>query len=117
MPQPPMLKEAEADQFYEDLEDFLELITHTHTHTHKINKYIYIYIYPIHHRGFECKGRKSRDTWSNKQIWPWSTKWSRAKANIILPREHICHSKHPFSTTQEMTLHMDINKRSILKAD
>ena len=33
MPQPPMPKEAEADQFYEDLEDFLELITHTHTHT------------------------------------------------------------------------------------
>ena len=22
----------------------------------------------------ECKSRKSRDTWSNRQIWPWSTK-------------------------------------------
>ena len=21
-----------------------------------------------------------RDTWSNRQIWPWSTKWSRAKS-------------------------------------
>ena len=26
----------------------------------------------------ECKSRKSRDTWSHRQIWPWSTKWSRA---------------------------------------
>jgi len=51
----------------------------------------------IHHRGLECKSRKSRDTWSNRQVWPWSTKWSRAKANRILPREHIGDSKHPFS--------------------
>ena len=28
-----------------------------------------------HHRGQECKRRKSRDTWSNRQVWPWSTKW------------------------------------------
>ena len=32
---------------------------------------------PFHHRGLECKSRKSRDTWSNRQICPWSTKWSR----------------------------------------
>ena len=29
---------------------------------------------PFHHRGLECKTRKSRDTWSNRQVWPWSTK-------------------------------------------
>ena len=29
---------------------------------------------PFHHRGREWKSRKSRDTWSNRQIWPWSTK-------------------------------------------
>ena len=34
---------------------------------------------PFHHRGLDCKSRKSRDTWSNRQIWSWSTKWSRAK--------------------------------------
>ena len=28
----------------------------------------------------ECKSRKSRNTWSNRQTWPWSTEWSRAKA-------------------------------------
>ena len=35
---------------------------------------------PFHYRGLECKSRKSRDTWSNRQVWSWSTKWSRAKA-------------------------------------
>ena len=34
---------------------------------------------PFHYKGLECKSRKSRDTWSNRQVWPWSTKWSRAK--------------------------------------
>ena len=41
---------------------------------------------PFHYRGLECKSRKSRNTWSNTQIWPWSTEWSRAKANWVLPR-------------------------------
>ena len=34
----------------------------------------------FHYRGLECKSRKSRNTWSNRQIWPWSIEWSRAKA-------------------------------------
>ena len=50
-------KEAEVDQFYEDLEDLLEL-------TPKKKKS------SIHHRGLECKSRKSRDTWSDWQVWP-----------------------------------------------
>ena len=54
---------------------------------------------PFHYRGLECKSRKSRNTWSNRQIWPWNTEWSRAKANRILPREHTGHSKHPLPTT------------------
>ena len=39
--------------------------------------------------------QKSRDTWSNRQIWPWSTKQSRAKANRVWPRKLTGHSKHP----------------------
>ena len=63
---------------------------------------------PFHYRGLECKSRKSRDTWSNRQVWPWSTKWSRAKANTVLPRECTGHSKHPLpTTTQGKTLHLD----------
>ena len=44
-------------------------------------------------------------------------KWSRAKANRILPREHTGHSKNPLSTTQEERLHMDITRWSIPKSD
>jgi len=71
----------------------------------------------LHYRGLECKSRKSRNTWSNRQIWLWSKKWSSAKANRVLPRERTGHSKHPLPTTQEMTLHMDITSMSILKSD
>ena len=70
---------------------------------------------PFHHRGLECKSRKSRDTWSNRQVWPWNTKLSRAKANRVLSKEHTGHSKHPLPT-QEMTLHMDITRWSIPKS-
>ena len=73
--------------------------------------------WPFHYRGLERKSRKSRDTWSSRQIWPWSTEWSRAKANRVLPRECTGHSKHPLPTTQEKTLHMDITRWSILKSD
>ena len=72
---------------------------------------------PFHYRGLECKSRRSRDTWSNRQIWPWSTKWSMSKANRILPRECTGHSKHLLPTTQEKTLHMDITRWSIPKSD
>ena len=29
---------------------------------------------PFHYRGLGCKSRKSRNTWSNRQILPWNTK-------------------------------------------
>ena len=28
---------------------------------------------PFHYRRLECKSRKSRNSWSNRQTWPWST--------------------------------------------
>ena len=96
-------EEAKVEQFYEDLQDLLEL-------THKKRC-------PFHYSGLECKSRKSRNTWSNRQIWPWSTVWSRAKANRVLPRKCTGHSKHPLPTIQEMTLHMDITRWSISKSD
>ena len=63
--------------------------------------------YAFHYRGLECKSTRSRNTWSNSQIQPWNTEWSRAKANRVWPRERTGHSKHPPPTTQEKTLHMD----------
>ena len=65
---------------------------------------------PFHYRGLEYKSRKSRNTWSNRQIWPWSTEWSRAKVNRVLPREGTGHSKYLLPTTQEKTLYMDITR-------
>ena len=68
----------------------------------------------------ECKSMKSRDTWSNRYIWPFctpSTEWSRAKANRVLPRECTGHSKHPLPTNTGKTLHMDITRWSTPKSD
>ena len=96
-------EEAELERFYEDLQDLLELTPKKRC--------------PFHYRGLECKSRTSRNTWSNRQVWPWNTEWSRAKANRLLPRERTSHSKHPLPTTQEKTLHMDITRWSTLKSD
>ena len=63
------------------------------------------------------QSRKSRNTWSNRQILPWSTERSRAKANRVLPRECTGHSKYPLLATQERTLHMDITRWSTPKSD
>ena len=95
-------EEVEVERFCEDLQNLLEL-------TQKRC--------PFHYRGLECKSRKSRDTWSNRKIWPCSTEWSRAKANRVLPRDCTGHSKYPLPTTQEKTIHMDITRWSIPKSD
>ena len=60
-------EEVEVEWFYEDIRDLLEL-TKRPSRTNTKNRC------PFHHRGLECKSRKSRDTWSNKQVWPWSRK-------------------------------------------
>ena len=46
-------EEAEVEQFYEDLQDILE------NNPKRC---------PFHYRGLECKRKKSRNTWSNRQI-------------------------------------------------
>ena len=33
---------------------------------------------------------------NTRKVWPWNTKWIRAKANRVLPREHSDHSEHLF---------------------
>ena len=97
-----MLKKL-VEQFYEDLQDLLEL-----TPPKKC---------PFPYSGLECKSRKSRNTWSNRQIWPGSTEWSRTKTSRVLSREHTGHSKHPLPTKKEKTLHMDITRWSTPKSD
>ena len=94
-------EEAEVEWFYEDLQDLLELTPKEDV---------------IFTTGDWNAKVGSQETWSNRQIWPWSTKWSRAKANRILPRECTGHSKHPLPTTQEKTLHVDIARWSTPKS-
>ena len=53
----------------------------------------------------------------NRQIWPWSTEWSRAKANRVLPKECTGHSIHPPPTPPVKTLHMDITRYSTPKSN
>ena len=96
-------EETKVEWFYEDLQDLVEIIPKKRC--------------PFHYRGREHKSRKSRNTWSNRQIRPWNAEWSRAKPNRVLPWECTGHSKHPFQTTQEKTLHMDITRWSTLKSD
>ena len=76
-------EEAEGEQFYEELQNVLELTLKKRC--------------LLHYSGLECKSRKSRDTWINRQIWPWSTKRSRSKANRVLPRQCPGNSKYPLS--------------------
>ena len=52
-------EQAEVERFYEYLQGLLELTLKKRCH--------------FHYRGLECKSRKSRNTWSNSQIWLWST--------------------------------------------
>ena len=52
-------EEAEVERFYEDLQDLLELTP----------KKVVLFILG----GLKCKSRKSRNTWSNRKIWPWNT--------------------------------------------
>ena len=51
-------EEAVVERFYEDLQDLLELTPQKRC--------------PFPYRGLECKSRKSGNTWSNRQIWPWN---------------------------------------------
>ena len=50
--------EAEIEWFYEALQDLLELTPQKGV---------------LSLKGMECKSSKSRNTWSNGQIWPCST--------------------------------------------
>ena len=52
-------EQAEAEWFYEDLQDLLELTPKKRC--------------PFHYRGLECKSVKSGNIWSNRQTWPQST--------------------------------------------
>ena len=96
-------KEAEIEWFYENLQGCLELTPEKDV--------------PFITGDQNARVGSQEITCNNRQVWPWSTKWSRAKASRVLPREHTGHSKHPLPTIQEKTLDMDVTRWSILKSD
>ena len=60
-------KEAEVEWFYEDIKNLLELTPQKRC--------------IFHYRGLECKSKKSKNTWSNRQIWPGL--WNEAGERLI----------------------------------
>ena len=53
-------KEAEVEQFYKDLQDLLKITP----------KKDVLFIT----ENWNAKVGSQRDTWSNRQVWPWNTK-------------------------------------------
>ena len=87
-------EEAEVEWFYEDLQDLLEITLEKRC--------------PFHQRGLECKIRKAKDTWSNRQFDFGVQNEAGQRLTEFCQENHTGHSKHPLPTTQEKTLHMDI---------
>ena len=50
-------EEAEVERSYKHLQDLLTNIPKR---------------CPFHYRGLECKSRKPKNNWNNRQIWPWN---------------------------------------------
>ena len=88
-------EEAEAEWFYEDLQDLLELTPPK--------------VVPSIIGDWNTKVR-GQVTWSKWQVWPWNIEWSRVKPNRVLLRECTGCSKHPLPTVQQNTLHVDITR-------
>jgi len=88
----PTSNDEEAEQFYEDLQDLLEL---------KPKKRCSFY-----YRGLECKV-------GSQEPLGVTGKFGLG----VLPREHSGHSKYPLPITQENTLHMDTTRWSTAKSD
>ena len=95
-------EEAEAEQFYEDLQDLLELIPQR-------DVLFIIGDWNAKVRTQEILGVTGK--------FGLGVQNEAGQSPIVLPREYTGHSKCPLPTTQEKTLHMDITRWSIPKSD
>ena len=94
-------EKGEVEQFYEDLQDLLEL-------TPKKDVLFIIGDWNAKVGSQETPGVTGKFGLGVQ---------NEAGSNRVLPREHTGHSKHPLPTTQERTLHMDITSLSTPKSD
>ena len=100
----PTSNAEEAEQFYEDLQDLLEL-------TPKKDVLFII-------GDWNAKvGSQETPGVTGKFGLGVQNEAGQTKANRVLPRECTGHSKHPLPTTQEKTLHMDITRWPTPKSD
>ena len=95
-------EEAEVEQFYEDLQDLLELIL-------KKDVLFIIWDWNAKVGSQEIPGKTGK--------FGLGVQNETGQRLTVLPREHTGHSKHPLPTTQEKTLHMDITRWSVPKSD
>ena len=95
-------EEAEVEQFYEDLQDLLELTP----------KKDVLFIL----RDWNAKVG-SQETPGVTGKFGLGMRNEAGQRLRVLPRKCTGHSKHPLPTTQEKTLHMDITRWSTPKSD
>ena len=95
-------EKAEVEQFYEDLQDLLELTS---------KKDVLFII-----GGWNAKVG-SQETPGVTGKFGLGVQNEAGQRLIVLPRECTGHSKHPLPTTQEKTLYLDITRWSTLKSD
>ena len=88
-------EEAEVEQFYQDLQDLLEL-------TPKKDVLFIIGDWNAKVGSQEIPGKFALGVQNE----------AGQRLNRVLPRERTGHSKHPLAKTQEKTLHMDITRWS-----
>ena len=93
---------TEVEQFYDDLQDLPELIPKKDV------------LFTIGDWNAKVGSREIPGVTGKFSL---GVQNERTKANRVLPRECTGHSKHPLPTVQEMVLHTDIIRWSILKSD
>ena len=95
-------EEAEVEQFYEDLQDLLEL-------TPQKDVLFFIGDWNANVGSQEIPGVLGKFGLGVKNL--------AGQRLTVFSREHTGHSKHPVPTTQEKTLHMNITRWSTPKSD
>ena len=88
-------EEAEVEQFYEDLQGLLELTPKKDV------------LFIIGDWNAKVESQQLLGVTGKSGLGVQNEAGQRL---IVLPRERTGHSKHPLPTTQEKTLHMDINR-------
>ena len=95
-------EEAKVEQFYEDLQNLLELTPKKDV------------LFTIGDWNAKVGSQEISEVTGKFGLRVKNEEGQRL--NRVLPREHTGHNKHPLPTTQEKTLHMDITRWSVLKS-